>query len=169
MQHVEDIHPWYKQFWPWFLIGLVLFAIAFCMVLVWYATHGADTLVNDDYYRQGLLINQQLDKDKQARVLGLEAEFHFRPNGQVQVRLDSHKPLSQYPFLNLHFIHPTLAHRDHSVKMRPVGDRLYAVKLDRQPQGHWYLDLRDPNNDWRLKGEIGLPDASVVKLFPAKN
>jgi len=169
MQQVEDLQPWYKQFWPWFLIGLVLFAIAFCSVLLWYATHGADSLVTHDYYKEGLLINKQLDKDKQARNLGLEAEFHFQPGGKVSVQLDSGKPLTQYPYLTLHFIHPTLAHRDQTVRLQPVGDRLYSTKLDSQLQGHWYLDLRDPQQVWRLKGEIGLPDASVIKLLPAKN
>lgn len=169
MQQAVPIVPWYKQFWPWFLIGLVLFAISFCSVLLYFAVTTRDSLVSDNYYKDGLAINQELNRDRKASSLGLEGEFHFYDNGQIIVTLDHKQPLGALPYLALKFIHPTLAHRDLTLRMTPLSNDRYQVQLDKPLTGHWYLDLRDPSDTWRLKAEIGLPNSSVVTLLPAKN
>lgn len=169
MQQALPATPWYKQFWPWFLIGLVLFAIAFCSVLLYFAVTTRDTLVSDNYYKEGLAINQELNRDRKAKVLGLKGEFHFYDNGRIIVTLDHTKPLGDLPYLVLKFIHPTLAHRDQKLLMTPLATDRFEVKLNKALTGHWYLDLRDPSDTWRLKAEIGLPNSSVITLLPAKN
>lgn len=54
---------WYKEFWFWFLI--VVFIIIFIMggVLLNFVIFIEDSLVVDDYYKEGKVINVCLDKE----------------------------------------------------------------------------------------------------------
>ena len=68
--------PWYKQFWPWFLILLPGTAVVATLYTVVIANQYADDLVVDDYYNEGLAINRQLERQNQAKALGLIAKLN---------------------------------------------------------------------------------------------
>ncbi len=59
--------PWYKQFWPWLLIGLLMTSVVMGLVFAYVATHGTDPVIDDDYYQHGLTINKDLDKPPTAK------------------------------------------------------------------------------------------------------
>jgi len=45
--------PWYKQFWPWFIIALPTAAVIASFVSLWLAvSHPDQLIVTDDEYRQ---------------------------------------------------------------------------------------------------------------------
>ena len=45
--------PWYKQFWPWFIIALPASAVVASFITLWLAISNPDQLVvSDDEYRQ---------------------------------------------------------------------------------------------------------------------
>ena len=48
--------PWYKQFWPWFLIALPTAVVIGCIVSVSIAFKYADVPVQDDYEKHGLTV-----------------------------------------------------------------------------------------------------------------
>lgn len=54
--------PWYKQFWPWFLMIPPAAAVIGGIATIIIAIINADELVVADYYRQGLIINQTLEQ-----------------------------------------------------------------------------------------------------------
>ena len=58
--------PWYKQFWPWFLIAVPVITVIMSGFLIHFATSTQDTLVIDDYYKEGKAINARLDKVEAA-------------------------------------------------------------------------------------------------------
>ena len=68
-----ESRPWYRQFWPWFLIAIPLFAVITGLFTVVIATVTSDGLVVDDYYKRGLSINRVLARDQQAAELGIKA------------------------------------------------------------------------------------------------
>ena len=37
-----DIQPWYRQFWPWFLIGILAFAVVIGLLVDLGSTGGAE-------------------------------------------------------------------------------------------------------------------------------
>jgi len=57
-----DTKPWHKQFWPWFIIGLLAFAISFCSVFIYLAMTHADPVIDKNYYQDGLNINKTLEQ-----------------------------------------------------------------------------------------------------------
>lgn len=65
-----DTQPWYRQFWPWFLILLPASVVVASLYTMYLASSGADDLVVDEYYKDGLAINRQLEKSNAARRWG---------------------------------------------------------------------------------------------------
>ena len=47
-KRTEDIEPWYKQFWPWFIIALPASVVIASFVTLWIAISNPDYLVVDD-------------------------------------------------------------------------------------------------------------------------
>ncbi len=51
---VEDLEPWYRQFWPWVIFGLPASVVVAGLITVYIAYEGADDMVIDQYYKEGL-------------------------------------------------------------------------------------------------------------------
>ena len=74
---MNDIEPWYKQFWPWFLMALPASAVIGGIITIVIAMTNPDGLVKDDYYKAGLGINRTLEREQQAATLGLSAAIEW--------------------------------------------------------------------------------------------
>ena len=61
--------PWYRQFWPWFIIALPASAVIASMITLWLAVSNPDPLVlkNDDYQqlKSELKAQPHTEKEKQ--------------------------------------------------------------------------------------------------------
>ena len=146
-----DALPWYRQFWPWFLIMLPASVVVAGLSTVYIASRHADDLVVDDYYKEGLAINRQLQKKHLADELQLSARLQFGP-GNVTVHLSG--PVDD-PALRLSLSHPLEADRDFTVSLSRVGPGLYRGTLEHSiaPRWHWTLESQHENR-WRLDGAI---------------
>lgn len=65
--HTLDSVSWYKQFWPWLLIALLGVSVISSLVFVYIATSNQDPVVDGNYYKHGLTINEQLDNTAPAQ------------------------------------------------------------------------------------------------------
>ena len=81
-----DNLPWYRQFWPWFIMALPATVVVAGLTTWWIAARNADSLVADDYYKEGLAINRQLDKRRRAEELDLSAAIRFEA-GAIEIDL----------------------------------------------------------------------------------
>ena len=70
-----DKGPWYREPWPWIIMAGPAVVVVAGVVTAWIAFSGADGLVADDYYKQGLAINKVLAREQRAAFLG---ERHFK-------------------------------------------------------------------------------------------
>lgn len=61
-----DTVSWHKQFWPWFLIILLSASVISSLLTVYYAVRDPDPIVDGNYYKHGLTINEQLNKIQQT-------------------------------------------------------------------------------------------------------
>ena len=167
----EDSKPWYRQFWPWFLIALPGSVVIAGLTTVYIAFKGADTLVVDNYYREGLAINQRLEQDQLAATLGLSADISLdTESGELFVRLMSNSGHrhGQEPTdsnLLLQLLHPTDEQRDKNIVLLAVSPGRYRADLDTQLRHRYYLRLLpEPNREWRLSGEMNFSETSQVTL-----
>ena len=50
----DEIQPWYKQFWPWFIIALPASVVVASFFTLWLALSNPDPLVVEDHEYQRL-------------------------------------------------------------------------------------------------------------------
>ena len=65
-----DVRPWYRQFWPWFIMALPLAAVIAGLTTVAIAVTHQDSVVRDDWYTEGKSINQDIARDSRATIVG---------------------------------------------------------------------------------------------------
>ena len=68
MQTGNTVTPWYKQFWPWVLIGLPTSVVIASVVTYFLAINGMDSVISKDYYKEGLAVNADLERDKKPSL-----------------------------------------------------------------------------------------------------
>ena len=156
-----DTLPWYRHFWPWFLIMLPASAVVAGLFTLYIANHGADDLVVDDYYKDGLTINRQLEKKQRAIDQGITARLQF--TGQsVSVQTPQSVVAGE---LHLLLSHPLEADRDFDVVLSRISEGLYRGSLTQPiaPRWHWTLQLQAPEG-WRLDGVVQASDIGNVAI-----
>ena len=142
--------PWYRQFWPWFLILLPGTAVVASLYTLIIANQYADDLVVDDYYKEGLAINRQLKRQNEARVLELKATFTSQQR-QLDIQLEGPIEASQ---LRLLLSHAMESDQDFAVPVQQVGRGHYRVLLPQVLKGRWHWALDEGvSSHWRLDGD----------------
>lgn len=156
--------PWYRQFWPWFLIALPGSVVVASLVTVYIAFSGADSLVVDNYYRDGLAINQVLEQDRRAEALGLSAELRLdATSGELLVVIDTAHSLPEQ--LALLLFHPTDLKRDRELVLTEITRGHYRADLDQRLRSRYYLRvLPEPDREWRLLGELDFATQDQITL-----
>jgi hypothetical protein len=128
-----------------------LAAVIMGVVMVVLAVRSNDGLVVDDYYKQGLAINQTLERERRAEVLSVKADLEFASDlRRVTLALDQQGGLPEALLLTL--VHPTRAGQDQQVLLVPRGAGRYDGALAAPLPGRWHLLLEDADRRWRLNG-----------------
>lgn len=161
----KPVPPWYKQFWPWFLIILPATSVVAGLTMAVIAFNSADTLVNDNYYKDGLAINRQLAQDNEAVRLGLSATMTLdRVSGELL--LDIHGDLPATESLKFLMLHPVDEHQDKMFTLSHVGLGRYRADIEQLPMQRYYLRLQSSSaGSWRLNGEMDFSrsDSTILK------
>lgn len=147
-----DDRPWYKERWPWMLMAGPGIVVVAGIVTVWLAIVSNDGLVTDDYYKQGLAVNQVLQRSQLAGDLGLHADL-MRSGLNVRLLLRAERSIEMPESIVLRLAYPTRSGFDQNVKMTSEGQGFYSGKLTEEVTGRWLVSLEDPLGKWRLQGE----------------
>jgi hypothetical protein len=149
----HELRPWYQQGWPWLLIALPASAVVGGILTIVIAVNSPNALVVDDYYKEGLAINQQ--KHRLAYAVGMQLTGLVRSDGKlVTVRLDALQPVSDTT-LKLQITHATRAELDKTLILQRQGDS-YQAPLAGLPVGTWYLRLQNPDETWELRSRLSV-------------
>lgn len=153
--------PWYREPWPWILMagpGLVVVAGVTTAVI---AFRGADGLVADDYYKQGLGINRQIARDEAARDLAIAGELRVLPD-RVRVMLRSSSPLPDR--VTVRFAHPSRASEDRVLHPARTAEGTWEAPLAGLPAGRWRAIVETAR--WRVSARIDTRAADAAELSP---
>ncbi len=156
--------PWYKQFWPWFLIFIPLASFTMGMVLLNLATNTSDSLVVDDYYKEGKAINANLDKEEEARRRNMTSDLLIS-DGAVSVQFHSGIPQDGQA-LKLAFYHTTLKERDVTVMLSRDAGGVYRGFTEQPLNGKWRISLTPINEEWKILNVITLPQSDKITFNP---
>ncbi|MCB1914643.1 MAG: FixH family protein [Rhodocyclaceae bacterium] len=162
MQESNQRRPWYREKLVWLVISLPAAAILGGIATIVIATRTSDGLVADDYYKQGLAINQTIAREERARAMALVAVIELG-GGSVRARLDSlaAAPLPERVVLTL--VHPTRSGEDQEVLLTRQGD-MYAGQMQYPSAGRWQVRLEDEFRSWRMNGSAHLPEESTIRI-----
>jgi hypothetical protein len=167
------IEPWYKQFWPWFLIALPGTVVIASISMFFVALNTADSLVIDNYYREGLNVNTTLEQDTLASELKLRAKISIdSSNGEVRVTLDNisvDDETKKIP-LQLELLHAKNQAEDIKLILQPTPQGDWLANLPTALIGQWYIRLsnvqanktqsisteKSKNTLWRLQKSVFL-------------
>ncbi|MBE7459141.1 MAG: FixH family protein [Zoogloeaceae bacterium] len=160
-----DKRPWYAHRWPWLLMAGPAVVVVAGIVTAWIAATTSDGLVADDYYKQGLAINQRLARQDAAAAMQLEARLRLA-EGRVELRLASRARAPLPDLVSLTLVHPTHGGNDRKVVL--AGEQgLYAGPLAGLGPGRWQVVIEDAAGAWRMAGSVQLPDKPEALIIAA--
>ena len=149
------VKPWYKQFWPWFLIILPLTVVVWTIVTVVVFANNSVSLVAEDYYKKGKGINIDISKMNVARDLGLNATVSS--DGNTVVITFNKGELPHFPALTATFTHRTLPDRDFTKLLTADAKGNYRLTPEDSIQGPWFVELEPHNKEWMIQGRVEFP------------
>ena len=152
--NIPSTNPWYKQPWLWFILSVPIASVILSSIMVSVAVIGKDSLVSDNYYKDGMGINQTIEQDKLAVQLNIIPVVTIQDT-TVTVKIQSEAMPTQ-AFLTLKLLHPTVSEKDLTIRLLPTPDG-FIGDLPNKAEGRRYLDLYGFDNSWRIREEVYLP------------
>ncbi|ROS05268.1 hypothetical protein EDC56_0798 [Sinobacterium caligoides] len=161
----EDDQPWFKQFWPWFIIALPATAVVASLHLVYVAMEQKPDLVRTNYYKDGLAINEELSAERLADQLDINADMRFTDE---MITIDLKGRIHTKPVnIVIAFQHPTDATKDTTIIATRGADNIYR-STEGIPAQRWYIGLEGMDEAsmkmWNIKGEVDLSQQEHITL-----
>ena len=174
----ERITRWYREPWAWYILIILLVSISWGSFQVYTAFTIRDSVVIDDYYKNGKSINQDMTRIQNARTLGIEGILLIDALlGEVRVTLQGE--LTQWPqHLKLSFLSPVFADQDQSLVLtRSFGtstaQSTYVGQLTTAVSGRYYLQLETQDElipevgyetGWKITQEAKVAPDTPIRL-----
>ena len=156
--------PWYKQFWPWFLIAVPVITMVMGGVLLKLAISTQDSLVVDDYYKEGKAINASLAREHEAKRRNITADVSITEGSVV---LEFHSGIPQDGnAVRLSFYHTTQQTKDFSILLSRDANGLYRGYSEAMVPGKWRMTLEPVDESWKIQQQIWLPAEQTISLKP---
>ncbi|MCO4810942.1 MAG: FixH family protein [Gammaproteobacteria bacterium] len=154
----EDTKPWYRQFWPWFIIALPASAVVAGLTTVWIAMQTTDSLVvaSGDGVRNAT--DRHLLAERLATELGVAALVEIDPETGVVSAAVQSRDLDALPAtLEFELSHPAFANRDQHITLSRAmddgdGNSIWVGHFVSMPSGRFYAVLK-AGDDWRVSAE----------------
>jgi hypothetical protein len=153
----DNKKSWFKQFWPWFLIGLPMVAVVGSVSLVFTAIDHKPDMVVDDYYTKGKAINNDFALINAAKKRNISASIQ-QTEKSLLINLQGLEDKSSISFS---LYHSTLAKRDISAMLTADAKGNYHFQSDQDLTGKWKLRLEPFDKSWRLEKTVNLPSTTI--------
>jgi len=154
----EDTKPWYRQFWPWFIIALPASSVVAGITTFWIAMQTTDSLVvqAEDGVRSAT--DRQLSAERLAAELELAALVEIDPETRVISVVIQSSDLPEIPAtLDFELSHPAFADRDQHITLNKAmadadGNPVWVGHFITIPAGRFYAVLKS-GDEWRVSAE----------------
>jgi hypothetical protein len=165
LTQAAPLKHWYREPWPWLLMAGPAAVVVAGLITAYLAVISNDGLVADDYYKQGLAINQTLSRDAAARSLDYRARVTLAADfGRIEVLMqDASRPAGP---LFLRLAHPGRPALDRALPLTQERGGVYVSTFPPLTSGRWQVTLEDGARSWRLVGDVLVPGRGTVELAP---
>lgn len=153
----EDTKPWYRQFWPWFIMALPASAVVAGLTTLWIAMQTTDSLVLVPAKGVKAESDRQVAASRLATELGLAAAVDIDMTTGVVTAAMRSGDLGDVPAtLAFEMSHPAFADRDHRITLNKAmpdasGNPIWVGHFVSVPEGRYYAVLS--SSQWRLSAE----------------
>lgn len=150
----------------WLVIFFPSLAVVAGITTIIIAMNTEDSLVVDEYYKQGLAINEVIKYDQQARQLGLRALVDANnQTGEVLVSLSSDGGLRLPGQITFKLVHRTRSGLDQTTVLQQVDNSADYRGYLRPPviEGRWTIQII-AEQAWRLKQDFNTGSADNILI-----
>ncbi len=161
---IKTSRPWYRYPLVWMMLAIPFSAVIMGAVMLTLALDTDDGLVADDYYKQGLGINEVISRDKKSAELGITAIVDLDNNTRT-LRVQFEKGLlAMYPQqIQMQLQHATRANSDISLVLEHgIGNQYIGHIKQPLSQGVWYFEIAD--SDWKLTARVDVAEKNTIRL-----
>lgn len=167
LRRPDDDPPgaWRRNPYLLMVVLIPLSAVLMAAVMVPLSLHSFDGTVVDDYYKRGLVIDQDLARDRQAQTLGLSGTMQVLADpARVQVHIDGLDAQAPPAPLRLALHHATRGGLDvQTIAHAHAGTGRYVAALDvALAPGRWHVQIE--GDTWRLRGDLHSPAETSLRL-----
>lgn len=149
-----DVTPvrWYREAYVWLIILFPALSIMMGIILLVLSIKSFDGMVVDDYYKQGMIINEVLARDDKAHDSGLNARLDWQTASKtIQIELSADSGFNYPDELKAAFMHATRGGLDVTVLLSRINNQSYLATAPGLAPGRWHVEIAA--DDWRLLEE----------------
>ena len=132
----------------------------------WLAIISNDGLVDDNYYKVGLAVNQELKQRQLAAELNINAQLSLGADMRSVDLVLNGLPKEALPdTLQLRLVHPTRKGEDQRINLVRSGN-VYRGEISQSlGTGRWHVVIEDPLAGWRMDGNWDIQKNNAVVVF----
>ena len=135
-------------------------------ITAWLAIVSNDGLVDDNYYKVGLSVNQELKQRQLAAELNLKADLSLVNEGKsIQLVLRGLPKEALPDSLQLRLVHPTRKGEDQRISLVRTGSVFRGDVSGNPGTGRWNLVIEDPVAGWRMDGVWNIQNNKDTTVF----
>ncbi|GLQ30085.1 FixH family protein [Litoribrevibacter albus] len=155
----------WNQPWLWFTLAPLILSVVLGLTMLNISFHIQDGLVTDEYSKEGLAINEQIEKEVKAKDIQAEATISLDAESG-ELTLDFTSQLTELPAnLMIELVHPIIKDKDISVVLTHNSQGRYLGQVENGIEGKRYVSIHELQNPtWVLKGELHFPISSATTL-----
>ena len=132
----------------------------------WLAIVSNDGLVDDNYYKVGLAVNQELKQRQLAAELNINAQLSLGADKRSVDLVLNGLPKEALPdMLQLRLVHPTRKGEDQRINLVRSGNVYRGEISQNLGTGRWHVVIEDPLAGWRMDGNWDIQKNNAVVVF----
>ena len=146
-----------RNYWPVMLFSIPFTAVLFGIFMIATTLYFPDDLVVDNYYKDGMAINELLVQDELAKELSIEVTLNSLTENRMELTVLGATDSA----ISMNLFHVTDQASDVSLLLVPEEGFLYSVDNTGLSvlgqKGVWYIELKGTDKPWRVKQRIVTP------------
>jgi len=141
-----DNNPWYRQFWPWFIVGVLAWGVVSASITLGVALKNPPHMLTGDYARLGKALVDTHERADAAEALGLTGRL-VRRGAEWALSLEAIDPGSLDERLVMLVQHPTDSSRDRQIALDRIAPGEYRAAAVGIPE-RGRIIVSDPAQSW---------------------
>lgn len=159
------VNPWYKEPWPWFILGLLGLGIVAGTSIAWIGITNPPEMVTGEYERLGRGLTDTASRTGQARHLGLFGQVELAGERIVlELNADDLEALPET--LLIRFQHPATSEGDSTALLERQAHGRYTGELSIAPHDRAQVIVADVGQTWWLSGRRD--GAATIAIEPKR-